>query len=135
MSEEIDFESAKPIKVAHEADPAKIVEFFKGEEQTPLHPKEITEEILARLYDNMQEAEQLAKLIEMDKKDLKELGKGLENVAKGKYIACFKTVKGRKSVKWERMVKELIGKVSDADMEKYLEIGEDSIRLEIKKLD
>ena len=134
-SEEIDFDQAKPIKLAHEADPSKIVKFFEGEEPSPIQPKEITEEILARLYDNMQEAEQLAKLIEMDKKDVKELGKGLENVIKGKYIACFKTVKGRKSVKWEKLAKDMIGKLTDADLEKYTEFGDESVRLEIKKID
>ena len=113
----------------------KAVSLFKGEEQTPLHPKEITESLLARLYDNMEEAKQLATLIEMDKKDLKELGKGIENIIKGKYIASFKTVKGRKSVKWDKLAKDMIGKLTDADLEKYTEQGEESVRLEIKKLD
>ena len=134
-SEEIDFDQAKPIKLAHEADPAKIVKFFEGEEPNKLQPKEITEELLARLYDNMEEAKQLATLIEMDKKDLKELGKGIENIIKGKYIASFKTVKGRKSVKWDKLAKDMIGKLTDADLEKYTEQGEESVRLEIKKLD
>ena len=134
-SEEIDFDQAKPVKLAHEADPAKIVKFFEGEESSPIQPKEITEELLARLYDNMEEAKQLATLIEMDKKDLKELGKGVENIIKGKYIASFKTVKGRKSVKWDKLAKDMIGKLTDADLEKYTEQGEESVRLEIKKLD
>ena len=133
--EEIDFTQAKPLKLAHEADPAKIAKFFAGEEANPIQPKEITEEILARLYENMQEADHLAKLIEMDKKDVKELGKGLENVIKGKYMACFKTVKGRKSVKWDKLAKDMIGNLTDADMEKYTEFGDESVRLEIKKID
>lgn len=135
MNGEVDFENAKPIKLAAEVSPGKTVEFFKNEELTPLHPKEITEEILARLYDNMQEAEHLAKLIQMDKKDLKELGRGLENVQKGKYIACFKTVKGRKSINWEKLAKDMIGKLTESDLEKYTETGEESVRLEIKKVD
>ena len=135
MTEEIDFEAAKPVKLAAEVTPEKIVEFFKGDEVTPLHPKEITEELLKRLYENMEEAKMLALLIEQDKTDLKELGKGLENVAKGKYIACFKTVKGRKSVKWEKLAKDMIGKLSEADLERYTDVGEESTRLEIRKLD
>ena len=62
--EEIDFDQAKPLKLAAEVSPEKTAAFFKGEEQTKLQPREITEELLARLYDNMQEAEMLAKLIE-----------------------------------------------------------------------
>lgn len=135
MTEEIDFDQAKPIKVAAEMSPEATVAFFKGEEQTPLHPKEITEELLARLYDNMEEARQLALLIEMDKKDLKELGTGVENVVKGKYVASFKVVKGRKSIKWEKLAKDMIGKLTESDLEKYTEVGEESVRLEVKKLD
>lgn len=135
MTEEIDFDQAKPLKVSKETPAEEVVKFFKGEEQTPLHPKEITEELLARLYDNLEEARMLALLIEQDKKDLKELGKGLENICKGKYVASFKTVKGRKSVKWEKLAKDMIGKLSEADLEKYTETGEESVRLEIKKLD
>jgi hypothetical protein len=134
MSEEIDFENAKPVKLVHEADPAKIVKFFEGEEQTPIHPKEITEQMLADLYDNLQELDHLSKLVEMQKKDIKELGKGSENIAKGKYVACFKTVKGSKSVKWEKFCKAMIGEIKDSDLEKYTEESEPSTRLEVKKL-
>ena len=133
-SEEIDFDQAKPLKLAHEPDPAKIVKFFEGEEQTPIHPKEITEQMLADLYDNLQELDHLSKLVEMQKKDIKELGKGSENIAKGAYVACFKTVKGRKSVKWERLAKDMIGTLTDADLSKYTEQGDESVRLEVKKL-
>lgn len=136
MGSEIeDFDNAKPIQLASEVSPEKTVAFFKNEEPNPLQPKEVTEELLARLYDNMQEAEHLAKLIEMDKKDIKELCAGVESVQKGKFIAFLKPVKGRKSVKWERLAKDLIGKLSDADLAKYTEEGEPSVRLEIRKVD
>jgi hypothetical protein len=132
--EEIDFDQAKPLKLAAEVSPEKIVDFFKGEESNPMQPKEITEEILKRLYENLEEAAQLAKLIEMDKKDLKELAAGLESVQKGGYVAFFKEVKGRKSVKWEKLAKDMIGKLSEDDLKKYTEEGEPSIRLEVRKV-
>lgn len=131
--EEIDFEQAKPLKLAAEVNPEKTVAFFAGEEKTKLQPAEISEELLARLYDNMQEAEQLAKLIEMDKKDLRELGKGMETVIKGKYVCTFKTVKGRKSFDFKKYVKDKIGPITEEDEEKYSDTGEPSVRLEIRK--
>ena len=131
--EEIDFDKAKPLKLAAEVNPEKTVAFFKGEEKNKLQPSEITEELLARLYDNMQEAEQLAKLIEMDKRDLRELGKGLETVIKGKYVCVFKTVKGRKSFDFKKYVKDKIGAITEEDEEKYSDTGEPSVRLEIRK--
>lgn len=140
MSEkEVDLEAAKPALLAKEKTSeeraAEAVRFFKGEEETPLHPKEISEELLARLYDNMQEADMLAKLIEQDKKDVKELGRGSETIQRGKYVAILKSVKGRKSVAWARLAKAMIGNLSDDDLEKYTETGDESVRLEIRKLD
>jgi hypothetical protein len=133
--EEIDFDKAKPIKLAHEADVEKMVGFFSKEEPNKLQPKEITEELLQRLYENMEEAKHLATLIDMDKNDLKELGRGLENVAKGKYVAMFKTVKGRKSVDWEAYAKSQIKNIPGEELAPYTKESEPSVRLEIRKLD
>jgi hypothetical protein len=133
--EEIDFDKAKPIKLAHEADVEKMVGFFSKEEPNKLQPKVITEELLQRLYENMEEAKHLATLIDMDKNDLKELGRGLENVAKGKYVAMFKTVKGRKSVDWEAYAKSQIKNIPGEELAPYTKESEPSVRLEIRKLD
>lgn len=133
-NDEIDFEQAKPVKVAQEVSPEKTVAFFSGDVVSPLHPKELTEEILARLYDNMQEADHLAKLIEMDKRDVKELCRGMETVQKGKFVAILKTVNGRKTVNWQKLVKDMIKNVSDEELAKYTDEGDPSVRLEIKKL-
>lgn len=132
--EEIDFEKAKPVKVAAEVSPEKTVAFFQGEESNPLQPKELTEELLARLYENMQEAEHLAKLIEMSKKDVKELCRGVETTQKGKYVVILKQVKGRRTVNWKKLTKAMIGDLKDEDLEKYSDEGELSVRLEIRKL-
>jgi hypothetical protein len=132
-SDEVDFEAAKPVKLAAEVNPEKTVNFFKGDPSNPLQPKEITEELLARLYENMQEADHLAKLIEQDKKDVKELGRGLETIIKGKYIAMFKTVKGRTTFNFKKFVKDKIGEITEEDNEKYADVGEPSVRLEVRK--
>ena len=126
---------AKPVKLVSEVSPEKTVAFFAREEQTKLQPREITEELLARLYDNMAEAEMLAKLIEQDKKDIKELGNGSETIIKGKYIATFKTVKGRKSFNWKKFTKDRIGAITEEDEKLYSDEGEPSVRLEIRKAD
>lgn len=133
--QEIDFDQAKPVKLAAEVSPEKTVAFFKGEEQNPLQPKELTEEILARLYENMQEAAHLAKLIEMDKKDVKELCRGMETAQKGKFIAILKPVKGRRSMNWEKLCKAKIGKLTDEDIEKYSDESDPTVRLEIRKIE
>ena len=59
----------------------------------------------------------------------------MESVQKGKFIAFLKPVKGRKSVKWEKLAKDMIGKLSEADLAKYTEEGEPSVRLEIRKVE
>ena len=134
--EEIDFEKAKPVKLAHTPDTDKIVKFFSKEEDNPIKPKEVTEELLARLYDNMQEYEHLKKLVEMDKKDLKELAGDDEMIQRGKFVAMFKKIKGRRSVDWEKLSKDMIGKLTESDLEKYTETGEPSVRFDgIRKLE
>jgi hypothetical protein len=134
-NDDVDFESAKPVKMAAEVNPEKTIAFFKGEESNPIQPKELTEEFLERLYENMRDAEHLAKLIEMGKKDVKELCRGMETTQKGKYVVLLKPVKGRKTVNWKKLTKALIGDLKDEDLEKYSEEGEPSVRLEIRKLD
>mgnify|MGYP001570319842 CR=1 FL=1 len=135
MPDEIDFEKAVPMKLAAEVSPEKTTAFFHGEEVTPLHPKELTEELLAKYYDAALELDLLSKQVEMMKLDIKELGKGVETVQKGKYIAIFKAVKGRTSFNFKRFVKDKIGDITEADTEKYADVGDPSVRLEVRKLD
>lgn len=133
--EEIDFDQAKPLKLAAEVSPEKTVEFFSREQSTPLQPKEITEEIVARLYENLEEAKQLATLIEMDKKDIKELAKDQTTITVGKYVVMLTRKKGQRKVKWDKLAKDLIGKISDADLERYTDESDGSVSLSIRKVD
>ena len=132
---EIDFDAAKPIKLAAEVSPEKTVAFFRGEEQTPLHPKEITEAMAARLFENLEEEKHLKHLIEMDKKDIKDLAKDQTNIIVGKYVLLLTHKKGQRKVNWAKLSKDLIGKISDEDLDKYTEEGEPSVSLSVKKLD
>ena len=134
-STEIDFEGAKPIKLAAEVSPEKTVAFFRGEEQTPLHPKEITEAMAARLFENLEEKKHLDHLIEMDKADIKDLAKDQTNIIVGKYVLLLTHKKGQRKVNWAKLSKDLIGKISDEDLDKYTEEGESSVSLSVKKLD
>lgn len=133
--DEIDLEAAKPMKIATETKADEAVKFFKGEVMSPLHPKEITEEMVKRLYENMEEAKHLEHLIAMDKKDVKELAKDAQTLTVGKYIIMLTHKKGRKTVKWDKLARDMIGKLTDADMEKYSEESEPSVSLSIRKVD
>jgi len=135
VNDEIDLEAAKPVKLISEVSPEKTVEFFSREEPNKLMPKEITEEMLARLYENLEEQKQLAHLIEMDKKDVKELAKDATTLTVGKYIVLLTHKKGQRKVKWDKLAKDLIGKISDADLDKYTEESDGSVSLSIRKVD
>lgn len=135
MSEEIDLEAAKPVKEAKETMADEAVKFFKGEVMTPIHPKEITEEMCKRLYENLEEAKHLAHLIEMDKKDIKELAKEQTTLTCGKYIVMLTHKKGQRKVKWDKLAKDLIGKISEEDLAKYTDESEGSVSLSIRKVD
>ncbi len=132
--EEIDFDQAKPINLQAEVTPEKTKAFFAGEKESPLQPKEITEEMLSKYFEMSQELDHLSKLVEMMRLDIKSLGKGGETIQRGKFVAMLKKVSGRKTMNWKRLVKELVGELSEADTEKYQEIGDESIRLEVRKL-
>jgi len=127
--EELDLSEAVPLTPAE-----KAVNFFKGEVETPMHPKEITEEMLATLYDNLQELDHLSKLVEMQKKDIKELAKGEESVLRGRYAAFLKPVKGRMTVDWQGYCKSQIKEIPAEELKAYTKEGEPSVRLEVKKL-
>jgi len=89
---------------------------------------------LARYRELATEIEILEEAKERLRKELIELGKGEESITAGGYAAFFKRVKGRESFDWKRFSEDKVGKPTDEDKEKYGKTGEDSVRVEVRKL-
>lgn len=131
-----DLEDAVPVKLVADVSPEKIVAFFGASEDNPLQAKDITEEDLASLSSLMLELDSLSKLVEMKKADLKRVAGGSDTLQRGKYLAIFKTVKGRSSFDHKRFIADKIGKPTEEDMKQYSSQGEPSVRFEgIRRLD
>ena len=61
-------------------------------------------------------------------------GRGQESVMAGDYAAFFKKVQGRVSCDWKAAYRDAVGEMPEADVSKYVKKGEESIRVEVKKL-
>jgi hypothetical protein len=135
MSEEIDFEQARPVKLIVDVSPEKTVAFFKGEEENPLQLSDVDEAWMKEFSELLQELDHLSKLVEMKKLDLKRIAKGEETLQRGKFVALFKTIKGRRTVRWEDYVKSQIKNIPEAELAPYIKEGEPSVRFDgIKEL-
>lgn len=120
-------------------------EEYEIEQGKPMNPRaqevvshfmssDLKEEDLRSYLDLKTEFEALKELVEAKRLSILEKCRGMESAKAGNYVAFLKTVAGRKSVKWERFAKAMIGKITDTDLAPYTEQSEDSIRLEVKKL-
>lgn len=136
MSEEVDFEAAKPVKLVADVTPAKTVAFFGKEEESPLDLQDVDEKWMLEFSELLQEFDHLSKLVEMKKSDLKKLAKGAEMLQRGRCVALFKAVKGRVTVDWQGYVKAQLKNIPQSELEPYTKRGEESCRFEgIKVLD
>lgn len=68
------------------------------------------------------------------RKEILELGKGEESISAGGYAAFFKKVAGRSSCDWKTAYKDAVGAMPEKDVEKYITRGEESVRIEVRKL-
>lgn len=89
---------------------------------------------LARYYEIGTEIMALEATKDALRAELLELGKGEESIMAGDYAAFFKKVSGRASCDWKQAYRDAVGEMPSADVSKYVKKGEDSIRVEIKKL-
>jgi hypothetical protein len=134
--EEIDFDQAKPLKLVAEVNAEKTVNFFKGDTDNPLQMKDVDEAWMADFSEMLQDLDQLSKLVEMKKIDLKRIANGAEMLQRGKYVGMFKTTKGRTTFDRDRFIKDKIGKPTEQDLREYSSQGEPVIRFEgIRKLE
>lgn len=92
------------------------------------------EKKLAYYLELTTEIEALTATKDAIRKEILEAGKGEESLMAGNYVAFFKAVKGRTTVDWQGYAKAQLKDIPAAELEPYTKRGEDSIRLEVKKL-
>lgn len=68
------------------------------------------------------------------RKELIEAGRGEESILAGNYACFFKKIAGRVSTDWKRAYKDAVGEMPEAEVQKYITRGEESIRVEVKRL-
>jgi hypothetical protein len=68
------------------------------------------------------------------RKEILEAGKGEESIMGGGYACFFKKVAGRSSCDWKTAYKDAVGAMPEKDVAKYITRGEESVRIEVKKL-
>lgn len=66
--------------------------------------------------------------------ELLERGRGVESVMAGNYAAFFQKVSGRVTTDWKQAYRDSVGEMPSEDVKKYVKRGEDSVRVEVKKL-
>jgi len=117
-----------------EEDPAEAIpKHF----QQPISQIELAKK-MARYYELKTEIELMKERLDELTKELKEAGKGEESVMAGDYAAFFTKVTGRVTTDWPRFLNEFvipkIGKLQEGDMTPFIKRGEDTVRMEVKKL-
>ena len=66
--------------------------------------------------------------------ELIKAGNGEESLMAGEYAAFFKKVQGRVSCDWKQAYRDAVGEMPEADVTKYVKKGDDTVRVEVKKL-
>ena len=119
--------SASEYEIEEDAHPT--VEHFKQ----PIDKIELAKK-LSRYHEVSIELAALEGLQKSLRAELIEAGKGEESVMAGDYAAFFKKVQGRVSCDWKQAYRDAVGEMPEADVSKYVKKGEESIRVEVKKL-
>lgn len=92
------------------------------------------EKKLARYREIQTEIEALEAVKESLREEFIQLGKGEESISAGGFACFFKKVAGRVSTDWKRAFRDLVGEMKPEDVSKYVTKGEDTIRVEVRKL-
>lgn len=114
-------------EIEEEANP--IAEHFKQ----PISQIELAKK-MARYHEVCIELASLEALKDALRAELIEAGKGEESIMAGDYAAFFKKVQGRVSCDWKQAYRDAVGEMPESDVTKYVRKGEESIRVEVKKL-
>jgi predicted phage-related endonuclease len=122
--------SGKPEEYEIEESPAEVI---TGHFQKSIKDVELAKK-LSRYYELKTEIEILEQRKEEIGKELKEAGKGVESLMAGDYAAFFQKVSGRVSTDWKQAYRDAVGEMPSEDVSKYVKKGDDTIRMEVKKI-
>ncbi len=89
---------------------------------------------LARYYELTTEITALEAAKDALRAELLELGKGERSVMGGGYAAFYTKVSGRVSTDWKQAYKDAVGEMTSDDVSKYVRRGEDTIKVEVRRL-
>ena len=92
------------------------------------------EKTLARYHEITTEMAALEAVRDDLRKELLERGRGVESVMAGDYAAFFQKVSGRVTTDWKQAFRDLVGEMRPEDVSKYVRKGEDSVRIDVKKV-
>lgn len=92
------------------------------------------EKKLARYHEIATDIAALEGLKESLRKEILHLGRGEESITAGAYAAFFSKVSGRVTTDWKEAYRDAVGEMPSEDVKKYVRKGEDSMRVEVKKL-
>lgn len=112
-----------------EEEPNPIVQHFKQ----PIAWIELAEK-LARYHEVSVELAALEGIHKTLREELIKAGNGQESLMAGDYAAFFKKVQGRVSCDWKQAYKDAVGEMPEADVSKYVKKGDETVRVEVKKL-
>lgn len=118
MGEEYEIEEDNPIAV-HFGKP--IVEIELGKK-------------LSRYHELCVEIASLEGLKDALREEIIHAGRGMESINAGGYVAFFKKVSGRVSTNWEAYARSQIKDITADELRPYIKRGEDSVRVEVKRL-
>lgn len=113
-----------------EAGPADVI---TGHFQKDIKDVELAK-MLARYMEVTTEIASLEAVKDIIRAELMERGRGVESVMAGDYAAFFQKVSGRVSTDWKQAYRDSVGEMPSEDVKKYVKRGEDSVRVEVKKL-
>lgn len=108
-------------------------EVITGHFQTSIKDVELANK-LARYHEVTTELAALEAVKDALRKELIDAGKGAESLMAGDYAAFFKKVQGRVSCDWKEAYRDAVGEMPEADVSKYVKKGEDTIRMEVKRI-
>ena len=89
---------------------------------------------MARYHEITTELAALESLKDALRTELIQAGRGLDSIMAGEYACFYKKVQGRVSCDWKQAYKDAVGEMPEDDVTKYIKKGEESVRVEVKKL-
>jgi hypothetical protein len=113
-----------------DAGPADVI---TGHFQKDIKDVELAK-MLARYLEVTTEIAALEAVKDDLRKELLERGRGVESIMAGDYAAFFQKVSGRVTTDWKQAYRDSVGEMPVDDVKKYVRKGEDSVRVDVKKL-